>query len=156
MFIKISGLYIPIGCLTANSISENATMLDTTTLENDGWNTSRPVQQDYSISFDGLQVNSTVAGGDFNVASYDKLKLIKRDRLIVDWQIKGFNYPVVDYGKGYITTISSAENVGEFMSFNGVIQGFGKPLVTTLDLVLLNNGDPTKIIQDGNDNLIQI
>ena len=156
LYIKINGNFLPIGCLTENSFEENVEFLDTTTKDNLGWRTSRPLSQDYTVSFSGLQVNSTVAGGNFDVASYDKLKEIKRGRILLDWKIQGTIYPVVDYGKAYISTLSESNVVGEFITFSGSLQGYGVPLMATTQLVLLNNGDPTKIVQDGNNNLIQV
>lgn len=154
LYVKINGAYLPIGCLTDNSFEESVEFLDTTTRDNGGWNTSRPLNQNYSISFNGVQVNSTLAGGNFNVASYDKLKQLKRNRQLVDWKIQGTVYPIVDYGKGYIGSISEANAVGEFMTFAGSITGYGQPLMASTNLVVLNNGDPTTIVNNGNNNVI--
>lgn len=147
LFIKINGAYLPVGCLTGNTIDETTEMIDTTTRDNKGWSTSRPLNQSYTISFNGLQVNSTLVGGNFNLASYDKLKTIKRNRIRIEWKIQGSKFPVVDYGEGYITDIGEANNVGELMSFSGSITGYGIPLVTSSGTVLLNNGDPNVVIQ---------
>ena len=154
LYVKINGAYLPIGCLTDNSFDESVEFLDTTTRDNGGWNTSRPLNQQYSISFNGVQVNSTLAGGNFNVASYDKLKQLKRNRQLIDWKIQGTVYPIVDYGKGYIGSISEANAVGEFMTFTGSITGYGQPLMALTNLVVLNNGDPTVIVNNGNNNVI--
>lgn len=147
LYIKINGNYMPVGCLTGNSFDENSETLDTTTRDNVGWATSVPVTQSYNISFSGLQINSTVVGGNFNIASYDRLKDIKRNRIRIDWKIQGKEFPIVDYGQGYLTNLGETNNVGEFMTFSGTITGFGKPLVTSLGTVLLNNGDPNIVIQ---------
>ena len=154
LYVKINGAYLPIGCLTDNSFEESVEFLDTTTRDNGGWNTSRPLNQQYSISFNGVQVNSTLAGGNFNVASYDKLKQLKRNRQLIDWKIQGTVYPIVDYGKGYIGSISEANAVGEFMTFTASITGYGQPLMASTNLVVLNNGDPTVIVNNGNNNVI--
>ena len=154
LYVKINGAYLPIGCLTDNSFDESVEFLDTTTRDNGGWNTSRPLNQQYSISFNGIQINSTLAGGNFNVASYDKLKQLKRNRQLIDWKIQGTVYPIVDYGKGYIGSISEANAVGEFMTFTGSITGYGQPLMALTNLVVLNNGDPTVIVNNGNNNVI--
>ena len=146
LYIKIGTNYVPIGCLSSNSFSESSEMLDTTTRDNNGWATARPVNQNYSIQFDGLQLNSTLVGGNFAVASYDKLKYYKRNSILIEWKLQGTLYPVVDYGFGHITDLSEAANMDEFMSFNGTITGFGEPLVTSLGTVLLNNGDPNVVI----------
>lgn len=156
LYIKISGDYIPIGCLSDNSFSESSETIDTTTRDNAGWSTSRPTMQNYSISFNGIQVNSTVAGGDLNVASYDRLKELKRDRQLLEWKIQGDTFPIVDYGKAYLNEISEVAPVGELITFSGTLNGFGQPLMAAISLVLLNNGDPSVIVQDGNTNLIQV
>ena len=154
LYIKINGSWVPIGCLTSNSFSESAEMMDTTTRDNQGWTTSRPVMQSYSISFEGIQINTTMAGGAFTVASYDRLKLLKRDKILLDWKTQGTVYPIVDYGKAYINEISDASSVGELISFSGNLTGFGKPLVTTRETVVLNNGDPNVIVNNGDPNII--
>ncbi len=53
LYIKQSGDFYPIGCLTSNSFSEDFETIGTTTRDNDGWATSRPTKQSYTISFDG-------------------------------------------------------------------------------------------------------
>jgi len=147
LYVKYNGVYLPVGCLTGNGISDNTEMIDTTTRDNKGWKTQRPLVQGYSVSFSGLQINSTLVGGNFNVASYDKLIQFKRSKLLLEWKIQGSKYPIVDYGFGHIESIESTENVAEFMSFSGNLIGFGKPLTTSLGTVLLNNGDPNVLIQ---------
>lgn len=154
LYIKVDGSYLPIGCLTENSFEESSEFLDTTTKENAGWITSRPIQQQYSISFSGIQVNSTIAGGTFTVASYDKLKEFKRGRILIEWKIEGALYPIVDYGKGYIGSISESNVIDEFMTFSGTITGYGTPLMASKALVVLNNGDPSVLVNTGNTNEI--
>lgn len=157
LFLKIDGNYMPIGCLTGNNLDKSAELLDTTTRDNKGWKTSRPVMKDYVISFSGLQVNSTMAGGSFNVASYDKLDKLFNISALLDWKIQGTIFPVVNYGKCYISSLGEVNNVGEFMSFSGVLTGYGEPLVQDLGGVLLNNGDPNIIINSGDpDELIKV
>ena len=156
LYIKLNGDFMPIGCLSENSFSESSETIDTTTKDTFGWATSRPTNQSYSISFSGIQVNSTVAGGTFTVASYDRLKELKRGRQLLDWKIQGSTFPIVDYGKAYLNEISEAATVGELITFSGTLTGFGKPLMASIGVVLLNNGDPTVIVQDGNTNLIKV
>jgi hypothetical protein len=157
LFIKVDGTYLPIGCLTANSLEESSEFIDTTTRDNGGWTTSRPVMQSYNISFSGLQVNTTIAGGNFGIASYDKLRDFKRDRILLDWKLQGTLYPVVDFGKFYIQNLSDTENIGELLAFSGTAVGFGAPQYQSLGETLLNNGDPTVIVNNGTtDVLIRI
>ena len=154
LFIKINGIWTPIGCLTANSMSESSEMLDTTTRDNNGWSTSRPINQEYSISFTGIQINSTTAGGNLSIASYDKLKSLKRNRILLDWKIEGNSFPVVDYGKCYISSLGEENNVQELITFSGTLTGFGKPLVSDQGGLVLNDGNPNKVINTEN-NLIR-
>lgn len=154
LFIKINGNYLPVGCLTDNAMDENSEMMDTTTRDNQGWTTSRPLIQSYTISFNGLQINTTVAGGEFGVLSYDKLKQLKRDKVLLDWKIQGSKYPIVDYGKFYISNLSDTEPSGEYMTFSGSATGFGKPFMASLGTTVLNNGDPNIIINNGDENII--
>jgi hypothetical protein len=155
LYIKLNNNWLPIACLTSNSLSESSEMLVTTTRDNSGWSTSRPTNQNYTIPFDGLQVNTTANGGNFTVASYDKLKQLKRNRTLLNWKIEGTIFPIVDYGKCYITEISEASAVEEFLSFSGVMTGYGIPLTTTKGEFVLNDGNPDVILTTNEDaNLI--
>lgn len=155
LYIKYLGAWLPVGCLSSNSLSESSTMLETTTRDNDGWSTSRPTMQNYSISFDGLQLNTTMAGGTFTVASYDRLKQLKRSKMLLDWKIQGSVYPTVDYGKCYINELSEASACDELLTFTGSMVGYGLPKTKGLGEFVLNDGNPNHIIVTNEDaNLI--
>ena len=145
LFIKVLGNYLPIACLQDNPFSETSEFIDTTTRDNAGWATSRPNMQSYTISFSGLQVVTSVTGGNFSVVSYDKLKQLKRSRALLDWKIEG-DFPIVDYGKCYISELSEASPVDEFLSFSGSLIGFGIPLTTTKGTDVLNSGNPLEVV----------
>jgi len=157
LFVKVNGNWLPIGCLTDNSMDESSEFLDTTTRDNQGWTTSRPILQSYSVGFNGLQLNTTVSGGIFTVGSYDKLKQLKRDKILLYWKIEGVVYPIVDYGQGYISSLSEVNTIDELMSFSGTINGYGKPLMKAIAETVLNIGDPNELLNDGDPNeLIKI
>ena len=145
LFIKVLGNYLPIACLQDNPFSETSEFIDTTTRDNAGWSTSRPNMQSYTISFSGLQVVTSVSGGNFSVVSYDKLKQLKRSRTLLEWKIEG-DFPIVDYGKCYISELSEATPVDEFLSFSGSLIGFGIPLTTTKGSEVLNSGNPLEVV----------
>jgi hypothetical protein len=151
LYVKWQGNWLPVACLTDNSFSESSELLPTTTRDNSGWNTSRPTNQSYLISFDGLQLNSTVTGGNFSVASYDRLKIMKRNKMLIDWKIQGSEFPIVDYGKGYVNELSEASPVDDFLSFSGSITGYGIPLTTTLGEFVLNDGNPDVLVVTNED-----
>jgi len=67
--------YLPIGCLTDNSFSESADMLDTTVRTNtNGWTSSIPVGQSYSIDFGGLITAESLSS---TFITYNDLRNIK-------------------------------------------------------------------------------
>lgn len=152
LYIKFQGAWLPVACLTGNTFSETSSQIPTTTRDNDGWSTFDIIEQSYSISFNGLQINSTVEFGTFTVASYDKLKLSKRNKTLLEWKIQGKSFPIVDFGKCRVTELSEASNVDEFLSFSGVITGFGIPKTASLYETVLNNGDPEVILVTNLDN----
>lgn len=154
LFLKLDGNWLPIGCLTDNSMEESAEFMETTTRDNKGWTTSRPIMQSYSLSFNGLQLNTTAPGGIFVAASYDKLKQLKRAKQLLSWKIQGSLYPIVDYGQGYIANLSETNVIDEFLSFSGSITGFGEPLMAVLGTPVLGTGDPFEVVNDGNPNEI--
>jgi hypothetical protein len=157
LYFKINGSWLPVGCLNDNTLDETSECLDTTTRDNQGWTTSRPISQSYNISFSGLQINTTIAGGNFNIISLDKLRQLKRNKTLLEWKFQGSIYPIVDYGKCYISDLSDPNVTGELISFSGSAVGFGKPLTQTLGTVLLNNGNPNAIVNSGDANeLIRI
>lgn len=153
LFIKWEDEFLPIGCLTSDSFSENVEMLSTTTRDNAGWATSVPTNQGYNISFDGLVINTNFNGGDFNKVSLDRLRELKRSRTLIEWKSEDVDKIFVDSGKGYITDLSDSANIDEFISFNGSIVGFGEPNSTTASSFYLQDGSEN-LIQDGNNNLI--
>lgn len=153
LFIKWEEEFLPIGCLTSDSFSENVEMLSTTTRDNAGWATSVPTNQSYNISFDGLVINTNFNGGDFNKVSLDRLRELKRSRTLIEWKSEDVDKIFVDSGKGYITDLSDSANIDEFISFNGSIAGFGEPNSTTASSFYLQDGSEN-LIQDGNNNLI--
>lgn len=56
LFIKRGENFQPVGCLTSNGMDEDTEMLPTSTRNSEGWRTSIPQMQGYSINFEGLQV----------------------------------------------------------------------------------------------------
>ena len=49
VLIEWEGEFLPIGCTTSDSFTETSTMLSTTTQDNEGWETSVPTNQKYSL-----------------------------------------------------------------------------------------------------------
>ena len=87
----------------------------------------------------------------FTVASYDRLKQLKRSKTLLDWKIQGSVFPIVDYGKAYINELSEASNVGEYLTFSGSMVGYGIPLTRTVGEFVLNDGDPDVVLTTNTD-----
>ena len=117
--------FAPIGCLTDNGFSESVENLETTTRDNtNGWATSIPTTQSYSISFTGILVkdNSILTEPTLYV-SHNKMLDLKRGRIRIEWRIR--MNQIEQTGYGYITQISSATPLDSYVTFDGSIIGYG-------------------------------
>jgi hypothetical protein len=130
LFLYIDNVYVPIGCLTSNSFSEESEMLGTTTRQNaGGWKTSIPTLQSFNISFDGIVSKTNKSG---SIVSYDDLQTLKRTKIKVDWKTSSEKVGYSDFGMGYINVLSNNAEIDSFISFSAEIIGYGEP-VTQLD-----------------------
>ena len=130
IYIYVVDTYFPIGCLTSNSFSEQSDMLDTTTRQNaGGWKTSIPTNQSYNISFSGLISTNDKSG---TILTYDDLRILKRNKTLINWKTNNELTGYSDFGMGYIDSISNDAEVDSFISFTSNIVGYGEP-VTQLD-----------------------
>ena len=121
--IKVDSAYLPIGCLVGHSFSEETDMLDTTTQDDGGWETSIPNRQRANIGLNGL-VTSEVSS--LTSVTFADLRNMKRNKELVEWKIaraSGYN----DYGEGYITSINESVSVNELISFDASIKVEGNP-----------------------------
>lgn len=126
LYIKSGTEYFPIGCLTENEFSEEVQMLNSTTRDNsDGWGSGVPTRQSYTISFSGL---STFDDLGETIIDYAMLQSLKRARTKIDWKIYSSLGGDTDSGSGYITSLSNAATVDEYVSFSGEIIGTGLPI----------------------------
>lgn len=122
LYFKISDVWTPIGCLTSNSITESSEMLTTTTRDNQGWETSVPGSQSYSIPFAGIvPVDGT---GKVTITT---LRSLKRAKVRIEWKLEDTNNNFIDIGKGYLTSIGETADVGDFLVFDAELLGYGQP-----------------------------
>tara|TARA_R110000787_G_scaffold283803_1_gene396915 strand:+ start:90 stop:551 length:462 start_codon:yes stop_codon:yes gene_type:complete len=128
LYIKWENNFLPIGCLTSDSFSEEVEMIDTTTRDNAGWKTSAPTFQSYNISFDGLVENTNSNIANSNKISLDRLIVLKRNRTLIEWQTQDNNFVFIDRGFGYITSLSKLSSMDEFTTFSCEIDGFTFPI----------------------------
>ena len=124
-YIVRNGILFPVCCLTSNPIDENAEMMETTTRDNEGWRTSIPTLQGYSIALEGFMTFDDVIGQ--NIISYRELRRIKRNKELIVWVIKTLGGQYVDSGKAYIDKISFTDPIDDFIGFSASLVGYGIP-----------------------------
>ena len=127
LYIFVEGEYFPIGCLTSNSFSEQADMLDTTTRQNaGGWKSSIPTNQSYNISFNGLITTDNKSGA---ILTYNDLQSLKRNRTLINWKTNNESTGYSDFGMGYIQSLSNNAEVDSAIDFSCEIIGYGEPVL---------------------------
>jgi hypothetical protein len=76
------------------------------------------------------------------------LKLIKRNRVKIEWQIKSLEgATLIEQGFGYIIELSGSDSAGTDSTFVGTLQGWGVPTITQTGLALSDGLD--NLIEDG-------
>jgi predicted secreted protein len=113
--IDSGGGFVEIACLTDNSMSETADMLDTTTRDNEGWRTYRPGAQTGSIDFSGVLETS-------GSLTFDGLRVLARAGTLIDWKVSSTEGGDTYSGEGYISSLSEEASVESFVTFSGSIQ----------------------------------
>ena len=135
LYIKSGDAWFPVGCLTSNSFEESSEMLGTTTRDNvDGWTSSIPTNQSYSINFEGILTQDQESA---IYLTYSDIKSFKRNRTLIEWKIDD-DYGNDDSGYAYIQSLSTANAVDEFVSFSGTMVGSGLSVESTF--LLLEDG----------------
>lgn len=125
-YIKKNDVYFPVGCLTSSPLSETVDLIDTTTRDNEGWKTSLPTNQSYSIELSGLMVMDDYDSGN-EILSYRELRTKKRNKELIEWKRTTLGGYYIDSGKAYITAISYSDEADGFITFSASLVGFGKP-----------------------------
>lgn len=143
-YIKKNTVWFPVGCLTSSPLSEDSTMIDTTTRDNNGWKTSFPTNQSYKIDLSGLMVMDDEDSGN-DVLSYRELRSLKRNRELIEWKRTTLNGYYVDSGKAYITSISDADEASGFITFTASLQGYGAPEESNERIYVLGDNLETEI-----------
>ena len=125
VYIYVNGDYKPIGCLTGNSFSESSELLETTTRTNaNGWRTSIPTTQSYTISLIGLVTENDRSD---TILTYRDLQTLKREKTKISWKINTADPTKSDYGFGYINSLSNNAEIDSFIDFSAEIVGYGEP-----------------------------
>lgn len=131
--------YLLAGCLTDNPMSEDSEFIPTSTRESQGWSTSKPIKQNYTLSFSGLQILTGADNGTPEMVSYDRLKKVKRLRGLIGWRLETIDKSLIDSGFAHIGTLSESSPVDGWLTYDCTLIGYGKPE----DTISNGNGTPT-------------
>ena len=138
LYIKYNDFWCPISCETSSPITEDVEMLDVTTRDNpNGWKTSMPTLQSYTIEFNG----QTIYEGGENTLSYYRLRELKRTRTLVEWRRVTIDGGYLDHGKAYVSNISDSNEVEGFQTFSATVVVYGEPTYSQ-DVIPGGNTDP--------------
>jgi len=132
-FIKGDGLilsihdgagYLPVACLTSNSLSTTRAVIETQTKCDPGQTIKRAGNFDYSISADGLYIDTGVDDTKF---SHDRLLALQMAGANVTWSIStGLVTNTTYYGTAAITDLNlDAPTGGENSTFSCTLSGSG-------------------------------
>jgi predicted secreted protein len=131
-YIKVSGTYFPVACLTENGMEETSETIGTTTRQNsNGWTTLKATSQSYSIPISGV----VKYNADATEISYRNLQSYKRNRSVFEWKIENGAGDDIDYGNGLITSLSRTNAINNEIAFNATVQGYGEPLIAAGSIV---------------------
>ena len=118
--IKVNNDWYPIACTISNSFSEVTEMIQTTTRDNNGFNTSLPTNQGFTVDFEGIETLAISVAGK---VTYNNLQAFKRNRTKLEFKIGTVK---VLKGFGHITSLSKTSPTTELVSFSGTLEGFGE------------------------------
>tara|TARA_R110000803_G_C11898827_1_gene311844 strand:+ start:437 stop:883 length:447 start_codon:yes stop_codon:yes gene_type:complete len=118
--------YLPVACLTSNSLSTTTATIETITKCDPGKTIKTPGVFDYSISADGLYIDTGV-GGDTTKKSHDTLLALQMAGTVTNWRIStGLVTNTEYYGTAIITDLNlDAPTGGENSTFTATLSGSG-------------------------------
>ena len=122
VYARNGGSYQPIGCLSANSWTENVEMMETTTRDDGRWKTYYPSLHGFSFSMSGFveQIESS------DKITFTDLRSMSRNNILIDFKVtrpSGYD----DYFQGYIQSINEDGAAGSLVTFSASVIGVGDP-----------------------------
>lgn len=131
LYIYDTSAYEPVACLTSNSISSSLGTTEVQTKCDAGVTVTTAGSFGYSISAEGLYID-TGTGGDTTKQSHDALLALQQAKTEVTWKIdSGLTTNTAYFGTGYITDLSlDSPTNQENATFSCTITGNGA-IVTT-------------------------
>ena len=149
LYIEVSNVFVPIGCLTSQSMEENSELIEVSSNSPNGFRNYKTNLQTFSVSFEGVVTD--------NVFSLNDIRGVKRNRELRRYKIATIDGVLSDVFNAYVSDISEAANIGEFWTFSGSLKGNGKPILSYVvagDNWVYLNGD--NVVDLNGNNLIFI
>ena len=119
--------YLPIGCLTTNSVSLSREVTEGTKTKCNLNPVGLPQVPTYEVSFEAVANNDAMTK-----ITYEKLKVEMSQDRPTFWQIKR-NGVGFEFGKAYLTSLERSAPVDNVVTFSGTLQGVGE--ISDTDLV---------------------
>jgi hypothetical protein len=125
--------YLPIACLTSNSLSQTRNIIEAQTKCEPGQVVKGSGSLNNEITFEGNYIDTTSAGAEVTKASHDKIMLLINAGSIVTWKMDtGLTDTVAYYGEGLFSDLEMTAPAGdEFVTFSGTLSVSGA--IVTVD-----------------------
>lgn len=122
--------YIPIACLTSNSLATSLSVIESNTKCDPGNTVRNPDQFSYDISADGEYIDTTSVGGDTTKASHDYLLSLQMAKTSVDWKLDSGLADTTYYGTAILSDLNLDQSARDNSTFSATLSGTGA-IVTT-------------------------
>lgn len=119
IYIRISGTWKPLACLTSTGLSSQLSMIESTTKCFPGVVKKTPGQLNNSISAEGEFIDTTTVGGDSAKVSHDRLFLIQQTKTLTEFK---YDTNITDsdstkyFGFAYFTDLELTQGSGDEVS----------------------------------------
>ena len=133
LYVWDSSAYLPVACLTSNSINIAKAIVETSTKCDPGLVIRASGTKSYEIPFEGIYIDTTSATGDLTKISHDALLALFDTDDEQEWKMDtGLTDNPSYYGSGIFAQLDMTAGSGdEFATFSGSISGSGALPSTT-------------------------
>ena len=128
LYVWVTDEYLPIACLTSNSLNKVKSIIETTTKCDPGVVVRGSGTRSYELPFEGIYIDTTSSvAGDATKASHDALIALFDTDDLQTWRMDtGLNDVPYYYGSGIFNQLDFTAGSGdEFATFSGNISGSG-------------------------------
>jgi len=127
LYIHDDTIYRPVACLTSNSLATALEVLETATKCDAGNTVKSAGVFSYSISAEGLYIDTTSAGAEVTKASHDWLLVKQMAKATVTWKLAtGLTDTANYYGSALITDLNlDSPSNSENATFSATLDGSG-------------------------------